>query len=447
MRLVDKMFGTLYDSDNGLALAAPQIGVQKQVFVWDFGDDPMVVFNPEIVESDGEWVYEEGCLSIPGLYVEIVRPKQVLLRGIDVDGNPVEWEADELEARMFQHELDHLNGVLMFDRMTPEQRREAMAEYRRLQEAPGAAPPRRAAACACADRRRRAPGLPRHAGDGRAAAAGARRRRPRRRARRHPRRPAAGPGERDVAEPGEGGGARARPARHPRHRRRCSATGAELGVVVAYGRIIKPHVLAAAADGQRALLAAAAVARRGAGRAGAARRRRRDRRLHHGRRGEARHRAACTPAARCRSAPTTTAAELRAELVERRHRAARRRPRRRRCRTPEPQVGEVDVRREDRRPTSCELDWARPADRARPLGARRRGVDDVPRPAAEGPRRRRSSRDAGEPGELGADGATVGTGAGSLRLLDRAAGGQGADVVGRLRQRRPPRRRRERLGE
>ena len=144
LRLVDKMFGTLYATDNGLALAAPQIGVQKQVFVWDFGEDPMVVFNPEIAESDGEWVYEEGCLSIPGLYVEMVRPKQVLLRGIDVNGNPVEWEADELEARMFQHELDHLHGVLMFDRMTPEQRREAMAEYRRLQEGPAApAAPRR----------------------------------------------------------------------------------------------------------------------------------------------------------------------------------------------------------------------------------------------------------------------------------------------------------------
>jgi peptide deformylase len=134
IRLVDDMFETLSESDNGLALAAPQIGV------WDFGDDPKAVFNPEIVESGGEWVYEEGCLSIPGLYVEMVRPKQVLLRGVDVDGNPVEWEADELEARMFQHELDHLNGVLMFDRMTPEQRRDAMAEYRRLQEAPSAEP-------------------------------------------------------------------------------------------------------------------------------------------------------------------------------------------------------------------------------------------------------------------------------------------------------------------
>ena len=143
LRLVDKMFGALYTTDNGLALAAPQIGVQKQVVVWDFGEDPKTVFNPEIVESDGEWVYEEGCLSIPGLYVEIVRPKTVLVRGVDLDGNPAEWEADELEARMFQHELDHLNGVLMFDRMQPEQRKAALAEYERMQQTAEAPAPRR----------------------------------------------------------------------------------------------------------------------------------------------------------------------------------------------------------------------------------------------------------------------------------------------------------------
>ncbi len=136
VRLVDKMFDALYGTDNGLALAAPQIGVQKQVVVWDFGEASSVVFNPQIVESDGEWVYDEGCLSIPGLYVEMVRPKQVHVRGIDLDGNTVEWEADELEARMFQHELDHLNGVLMFDRMTAEQRKAALAEYVRLRELP-----------------------------------------------------------------------------------------------------------------------------------------------------------------------------------------------------------------------------------------------------------------------------------------------------------------------
>jgi peptide deformylase len=140
VRLVDDMFETLYESDLGIALAAPQIGVQKQIFVWDLDGEQRVIFNPRIAESDGEWVYEEGCLSIPGLYVEMARPKRVLMTGIDIDGNEIALEADELEARMYQHELDHLHGVLMFDRMTPDQRKEAIAEYRRLQREAGAAP-------------------------------------------------------------------------------------------------------------------------------------------------------------------------------------------------------------------------------------------------------------------------------------------------------------------
>ena len=131
-RLVDKMFGSLYGTENGLALAAPQIGVQKQVVVWDFGEDPKAIFNPEIVESDGEWVYEEGCLSIPGLYVEIVRPKTVLVRGVDAEGNVGEWEADEIEARMFQHELDHLNGVLLIERLDDDQAKQAKRQVRDL---------------------------------------------------------------------------------------------------------------------------------------------------------------------------------------------------------------------------------------------------------------------------------------------------------------------------
>jgi peptide deformylase len=134
VRIVDEMFDTLYDSDSGIGLAAPQVGIQRQIFVWDMDDEPMVVLNPVIVESDGEWVYDEGCLSIPGLYVEMTRPKTVLMKGIDMNGNEVTIEADELEARLFQHELDHLNGVLMFDRMQPDQRKAAIAEYRKLTE-------------------------------------------------------------------------------------------------------------------------------------------------------------------------------------------------------------------------------------------------------------------------------------------------------------------------
>jgi peptide deformylase len=141
VRLVDDMFATLYESELGIALAAPQIGVQKQIFVWDLDGEQQVIFNPEIVESDGEWVYDEGCLSIPGLYVEMLRPKTVLMRGIDIDGEAVELEADELEARMYQHELDHLHGVLMFDRMQPDQRKQAMKEFRRLQNEAAPPPP------------------------------------------------------------------------------------------------------------------------------------------------------------------------------------------------------------------------------------------------------------------------------------------------------------------
>ena len=81
-------------------------------------------------------MYDEGCLSIPGLYVEIARPKEVLLHGWDLDGNEVSLEADELLARLFQHELDHLDGVLMFERMTADQRKEALKEWRRLQTEP-----------------------------------------------------------------------------------------------------------------------------------------------------------------------------------------------------------------------------------------------------------------------------------------------------------------------
>jgi peptide deformylase len=136
-RLADEMLTAMYAAP-GLGLAAPQVGVQKQLFVYDLQDETgsHTLVNPTIAESRGEWVYDEGCLSIPGLYVEIARPKEVLLSGVDLDGNEVQIEADELLARLFQHELDHLNGVLMFDRMTPEQRREAMAEWRHMQEAP-----------------------------------------------------------------------------------------------------------------------------------------------------------------------------------------------------------------------------------------------------------------------------------------------------------------------
>jgi peptide deformylase len=112
------------------------VGVQKRFFVYDLGDGtgPHTIVNPVIVESRGEWLYDEGCLSIPKLYVEILRPKELLVTGYDLDGNELQIEADEMLGRVIQHELDHLDGVLMFERMTPDQRKLAMAEWRKLQE-------------------------------------------------------------------------------------------------------------------------------------------------------------------------------------------------------------------------------------------------------------------------------------------------------------------------
>ncbi len=123
--LVDSMIETMYAAP-GTGLAANQIGVQRRVFVYDVGEGPRVVINPRIVESDGEWSYEEGCLSVPGLSWEIVRPNAVHLVGLDLDGNEVSLEATELEGRVFQHELDHLDGILLVEHLDEEQRKEAL---------------------------------------------------------------------------------------------------------------------------------------------------------------------------------------------------------------------------------------------------------------------------------------------------------------------------------
>ena len=136
VKLVDDMLETMY-AEPGIGLAAPQVGIRKRLFVYDLeaGADPHAVINPEIVESDGEWEFDEGCLSVPGLSWNIVRPKTIHLVGRDLDGNEVSIEADELEARLFQHELDHLNGVLLIEHLDDEQRREAKKVLRERAEA------------------------------------------------------------------------------------------------------------------------------------------------------------------------------------------------------------------------------------------------------------------------------------------------------------------------
>ncbi|MCU1377290.1 MAG: def [Acidimicrobiales bacterium] len=132
--VVEGMTGALYEA-HGLAVAAPQVGVLKRIFVYDLqeGDGPQAIVNPTISESSGEWLYEEGCLSVPGLAWDIVRPKEVHLTGYDLEGNEVSFDADELLARMFQHELDHLDGILLLDRLDEDQRKEAKRAVRQLQ--------------------------------------------------------------------------------------------------------------------------------------------------------------------------------------------------------------------------------------------------------------------------------------------------------------------------
>jgi len=130
-KLVDDMLETMY-AEPGIGLAAPQVGVQRRFFVYDIGEGPQTLINPVIEESDGEWVYEEGCLSVPGLSWDIVRPKQIHVTGYNLDGQEVSFEADELLSRMIQHELDHLDGVMLIDHLEGATRKKAMRKVREL---------------------------------------------------------------------------------------------------------------------------------------------------------------------------------------------------------------------------------------------------------------------------------------------------------------------------
>lgn len=122
-KLLDDMAETMYDAP-GVGLAAPQVGILKRVIVIDIGEGLIEMVNPEIVEKSGEQIAQEGCLSIPDLLSDVRRAEKVKVRGQDRFGNPVEMEAECFLARAFQHEIDHLNGVLMIDVAEKTYRRE-----------------------------------------------------------------------------------------------------------------------------------------------------------------------------------------------------------------------------------------------------------------------------------------------------------------------------------
>ncbi len=128
-RLVDGMFETMYDAP-GVGLAAPQIGVSRQVVVFDVGEGPHVLINPELIATTGEWSFEEGCLSVPGRFWPISRAGFARARGLDLAGREVEYAGEELLGRVLQHEVDHLGGMLLIERLDPKLRKQALRELR-----------------------------------------------------------------------------------------------------------------------------------------------------------------------------------------------------------------------------------------------------------------------------------------------------------------------------
>jgi peptide deformylase len=129
-RIADDMFETMYDAP-GVGLAANQIGISARFFVFDDGQgNSGFVANPELSDLGASESQDEGCLSIPGPFYPTARALEATLRGQGLDGRPVEFHAEGLLARIFQHETDHLNGMLYVDRLDDDGRREVMRMLR-----------------------------------------------------------------------------------------------------------------------------------------------------------------------------------------------------------------------------------------------------------------------------------------------------------------------------
>ena len=129
------MLETMYQSE-GIGLAAPQVGVLKRLFVADIRDgesEPQVLVNPVVVEHEGSDRGEEGCLSLPGLVGIVERAARIVVEGQDIYGNPIRVEADDLLARCILHEIDHLDGILFIDHVSPIKRRMLLNKWKKQQ--------------------------------------------------------------------------------------------------------------------------------------------------------------------------------------------------------------------------------------------------------------------------------------------------------------------------
>jgi peptide deformylase len=132
-KIAEDLITGLHDGD-GIGLAGPQVGLMKRIFaVHVKGDEPRIFINPSILETSQETVkYEEGCLSIPGMYADVVRPKTVKIQAWNEKGRPFTLEADGILARVIQHEYDHLEGVLFIDRLSEAKRNRILAKIEKV---------------------------------------------------------------------------------------------------------------------------------------------------------------------------------------------------------------------------------------------------------------------------------------------------------------------------
>ena len=142
-RLIEDLLETMYAAP-GVGLAAPQIGIGRRVVVFDAGFGPKELINPVLIDvaASGEkppvdeydpdewWLFDEGCLSVPGYFWPIERPAWAWAKGLDLDGNEVEYAGDDLLGRVLQHEVDHLNGSLLIERLDRATKKQALRDLR-----------------------------------------------------------------------------------------------------------------------------------------------------------------------------------------------------------------------------------------------------------------------------------------------------------------------------
>lgn len=138
LALIDDMIETMYFNE-GVGLAAPQVGVSQRVIVFDnvaaaYGTEPQALINPEIMEASGSERCEEGCLSIPEIKEIVERYQKITVTGLDREGREVELEAESLAARIIQHEIDHINGVLFVDRLGAVRKKLAVSRWKKVRK-------------------------------------------------------------------------------------------------------------------------------------------------------------------------------------------------------------------------------------------------------------------------------------------------------------------------